>query len=191
MMDAGPAPPMTLQVRNVVASVRVAESFRLDDLAAAIPGAELDRKMFRLIIRLSAPKASALIFRSGKIVLTGLRAPEAVAPALVAVLDLLRDAGAELDEPVPAPKIVNLVASGTLGEQVALHHLAISRNLDRIEFDPEMFPGLVYRSGAGGVALVFGTGSIVVTGTRSVEEARAVAAEVRAVVTAAGALAPT
>ena len=89
---------------------------------------------------------------------------------------------------MPAPTIVNLVASGTLGEKVALHRLAISRNLDRIEFDPEQFPGLVYRSEAGGVALIFGTGSVVVTGTRSIEEARAVAAEVQAIVTAAGVL---
>ncbi len=54
-----------------------------------------------------------------------------------------RGAGAALDEPVPDPTIGNLVASGTLGGKVALHRLAISRNLDRIEFDPEQFPGLV------------------------------------------------
>ncbi|HIH03278.1 MAG TPA: TATA-box-binding protein [Methanoregulaceae archaeon] len=186
-IGAGLTLPATLQVRNVVASARVAGALRLHDLAATVPGAEFDPSFPRLILRLSAPKASALIFSSGKVVLTGMRSPETVAPALAAVLDVLRGAGAELDRPVPAPRIVNLVASGTLGEKVALHRLAISRDLDRIEFDPEMFSGLVYRSEAGGVALVFGTGSLVVTGTRSLEGARAVAAEVRAIVTAAGA----
>lgn len=186
-IGAGPSLPSTLQIRNVVASARVAESLRLDDLAATIPRTEYDRRVFRLIIRIAAPKATALVFHSGKVVLTGLRLPGATAPALGAVLDVLRGGGAELDEPVPAPTIVNLVASGTLGQKVALHRLAISRDLERIEFDPEQFPGLVYRSEAGPVALVFGTGSIVITGTRSIEGARAVAAEVQAMVTAAGA----
>ena len=104
------------------------------------------------------------------------------------MLTVLQDAGAELDEPVPGPTIVNLIASGTLGQNVALHRLALSRNLDRVVFDPEQFPGLVYRSEAGGVALVFGTGSIVVTGVRSIKGARAVASEVEAIVASAGVL---
>lgn len=176
----------TLRIRNVVASITVAGSLGLDDLAAAIPGATLDRRFPRLVLRLSVPKATALVFGSGKIVFTGLGAPEAALPATEAVLTVLRGAGARLDEPVPAAKTANLVASGTLGERIALHRLAVSRNLDRVEFDPELFPGLVYRSEAGGVALIFGTGSVVITGTRSIEEARAVAAEVESIVTATG-----
>ena len=171
-IGAGFTLPMTLQIRILVASVTVAEVLRLDDLAATIPRTDFDRRVFRLIIRIAAPKATGLVFESGKVVLTGLRAPEAVGPALEAVLDVLRGAGAELHEPVPAPTIVNLVASGTLGQKVALHRLALSRSLDRIEFDPEQFPGLVYRSEAGGVALIFGTGSLVVTGARSIEGAQ-------------------
>ena len=184
---AGPTLPTTFQIRNVVASVTVAGSLRIDDLAATIPRTEFDRRVFRLIIRIAAPKATALVFGSGKVVLTGLHDPEAVGPALAAVLDVLRGAGAELDEPVPVPAIANLVASGNLGQRVALHRLAVSRNFDRVEFDPEQFPGLVYRSGAGPVALVFGTGSVVVTGARSLEGAQAVAGEVQIMVTAAGA----
>ncbi|MEN6516847.1 MAG: hypothetical protein ABFC38_01485 [Methanospirillum sp.] len=117
---AGPALSTTLQVRNVVASARVAESLRLDDLAATIPGAVFDPTFPKLVIRPFPTTATALVFRSGKVVLT-----------------LLGGAGAELHDPAPAPKIANLVASGTLGQKVALHRLALSRNLDRIEFDPE------------------------------------------------------
>ena len=178
---------LTLRIRNVVASARVAESLPVVELAATVPGAELDRRVSKLVVRIGVPRATALIFGSGKVVLTGLRAPEEAAPALGALIEVLRDAGAAVDEPVPAPTIVNLVASGTLGERVALHRLAISRNLDRIEFDPEQFPGLVYRSIAGPVALVFGTGSLVITGARTDEGARAAAAEVLSIVAAAGA----
>ena len=57
--------------------------------------------MFRLIIRLSIPKATALIFGSGKVVLTGLRAPEDAAPALVAVLELSRAPAPRFTSPCP------------------------------------------------------------------------------------------
>ena len=174
----------------MVASARVAESLRLEDLASTIPGAGFDPTFPKLVIRPFSTTATALVFRSGKVVLTGLHLPDAVSPAFAAVLTVLRAAGVELHEPVPAPSIANLVSSGTLGQKVALHRLALSRTLDRIEFAPEQFPGLVYRAEAGGVALVFGTGSVVVTGVRSIEGAMAVANEVEAIVTAAGVLLP-
>ncbi len=60
-------------------------------------------------------------------------------------------------------------------------------DLERIEYDPETFAGLVYRARAGGTALVFASGAIVVMGARSVEQARDVAAEVRDVIDGVGA----
>lgn len=188
--EAGRDQSMTLQVRNVVASGTVAEALRLDELAAAIPDATFDRGFPRLFLRLPDPRATALIFGSGKVVLTGLRTPDAIAPAHAAVVRALIDAGARLHEPVPAPRLVNLVASGDLGGRVALHRLAVSRDFERVEFDPEQFPGLVYRAEGGGVALVFGSGSIVVTGARTDEGAQAVGAEVRDIISAAGAWHP-
>jgi transcription initiation factor TFIID TATA-box-binding protein len=140
-----------------------------------------------VVFRHSAPRFTALVFGSGKIVLTGLADPEIAPSALEAVLGVIRDAGAVLDEPVPAPKVVNLVASGSLGGRVLLHRLAVSRNFDRVEFDPEQFPGLVYRPEAGGVALIFGTGSVIVTGVRSFEGAREGATEVRSIIDASSA----
>jgi transcription initiation factor TFIID TATA-box-binding protein len=174
--------PADFRVRNVVASAGVAQSLRLEDLAAGIPGAMLDLRFPRVVFRHSAPKVTALAFGSGRVVLTGLTDPATTPLALAAVLTVLRDAGAALDEPAPKPTIVNLVASGSLGGRVLLRRLVLARDFDRVEFDPEQFPGLVYRPEAGGVALVFGTGSFIVTGARSVEGAEAIAAEVRSVI---------
>jgi transcription initiation factor TFIID TATA-box-binding protein len=186
----GPLQPKALHVRNVVASAKVAGNLPVEDLAAMIRGAEFNRRLHRLVIRLTTLKATALIFGSGKVVLTGLSDPGTAAPALAAVLEVLRHAGVALKGPVPVPRVVNLVASGSLGGRILLYRLAIARNFDRVEFDPEQFPGLVYRSTAGGVALIFGTGSIVIVGARSIESAEAVAAEVWSVIDASGARIP-
>ena len=72
------------------------------------------------------------------------------------------------------------MTSGHLGEPVSLHHLAFARNLEGIEYEPEQFPGLIFRcETVKAVILAFATGAIVVTGARSIEDARAAAVEVR------------
>ncbi len=172
-----------LKIQNVVATVKVATVLDLARLAEQIPGAEYDIKKFPgLILRMSSPKMAALVFGSGKLVLTGMSHPDVLPTAFSHVLGVLRAAGAET-EPFPAPRIVNLVASGHLGERVALPDLAIAMNLEQIEYEPEVFPGLVIRvADPKGVALVFGSGAIVVTGTTNEADVARVAAAVRHVI---------
>ncbi len=184
---ADPAPHLPLTVTNIVASVRVADVLDLDHLARVIPGADYDKRRFSgLVYRRTSPKFAALVFTSGKANLVGVRHPDAVAPALAALLEVLRTAGVDL-APDPQPRIVNLVASGSLGTGVSLLKLAFALDLENVEYEPEVFPGLVYRSGAGGVALVFTSGAMIVAGTLSIDQAQVVSDEVRHLVDRAGA----
>jgi transcription initiation factor TFIID TATA-box-binding protein len=188
---APPLEALPLEVRNIVASVKVADSLMLSDLAAKIPGAELGSGRFQgMVIHLDSSRVACLLFGSGKIVIMGLTDPDDLAPALAAVVDILRTAGAEIIEPVPEARIVNLVMSGTFPDRISLLHLALARNLERLEYEPEQFPGLVYRSRTGPVVLIFNTGALVVTGATAPDDARAAADEARSVIDAAGAWLP-
>ncbi|MEN6341568.1 MAG: TATA-box-binding protein [Methanospirillum sp.] len=185
--QAGPAPHLSLTVRNIVASVKVADVLNLDDLARVIPGADYDKRRFSgLVYRRTSPKFAALVFTSGKVNLVGVQHPDAVAPALAALLEALRTAGAAL-APDPRPRIVNLVASGNLDTGVSLPKLAVALDLENIEYEPEVFPGLVYRSNAGGVALIFTSGAMIIAGALSIHQAQAVSDEVWHLVDRAGA----
>lgn len=184
----GMVPAVPLLIGNVVASVRVAEALDLVALADRITGAETRRSGFRgLTCRMMDPKAVLLIFRTGAMIITGIRSLEAVTPVYVAALALLRDAGAELLPDPPAPEVVNIVSSGTLGANVTLHRLALARAMEGIEYEPEVFPGLIYRPEMGGTALIFSNGSLIVTGARTVDQAQSVALDVRRMVDQAGA----
>jgi transcription initiation factor TFIID TATA-box-binding protein len=179
---------LRFRVQNVVAVARVADTLPLAELAATIPGVEYPKKNYPgLLLRIPAPRVACRVYDSGKCVLTGLTAVDHLQAALGAVVELLRAAGAELLEPVPAARVTNLVASAHLGEGVALFRLALALNLERVEYDPELSAALIFRARRGGTALVFASGALVVMGARSVEQARAVAAEVRDVVDAMGA----
>ena len=68
--------------------------------------------------------------------------------------------------------VVNLVSTAELGDDVNLNALSIALGLENTEYEPEQFPGLVYRpEGFPAVTLVFASGKVVITGASSVETA--------------------
>ncbi len=190
MVDPGLAgrSPVQLAVQNVVAAARIADALPLAVLVAKIPGAVLPKRSYPgIVLRLSSPRAVCHIYRSGKIVLKGFGSVDRLPGAFAAVVEVLRATGIALLDPVPEPRIINLVASGKFGERISLLRFAMALDLERVEYDPEQFAGLVYRADAGGVALVFASGAIVVMGMRSLDQAHAVLSEVEGVIDGVGA----
>ena len=90
------------------------------------------------------PKIAALVFGSGKVVLTGAKSVDSLSKGLTILGNQLRS----LDIDIPKKltyKIQNIVTSADLATAINLNKIAVGFNLDRIEFQPEQFPGLVYR----------------------------------------------
>jgi transcription initiation factor TFIID TATA-box-binding protein len=158
-------PTDTIQVENVVASAGIEQELDLLALAMDFTGADYDPEQFPgLVYRLDDPDCTTLLFRSGKIVCTGADATDAAEEALHAVFEKLRG----LDIPVaenPEITVQNVVSSADLGDSLNLEAIAIGLGLEHIEYEPEQFPGLVYRmDDPDVVALLFGSGKLVVTG---------------------------
>lgn len=66
------------------------------------------------------------------------------------------------------PIVRNIVARCDLVGLLPLEKLA--RILPRSMYEPEIFPGIIYRLGGSVVALIFASGKCVIVGTKSVEE---------------------
>jgi transcription initiation factor TFIID TATA-box-binding protein len=63
-------------------------------------------------------------------------------------------------------RIQNLVCTAELGESLNLNALAIGLGLESTEYEPEQFPGLIYRPPeADSVVLLFASGRVVITGS--------------------------
>ena len=68
-------------------------------------------------------------------------------------------------------KVQNIVTSADLGTPINLNKIAVGFNLDRIEYEPEQFPGLVYRlEEPKVVVLLFGSGKLIITGGKVPED---------------------
>ena len=166
-------PKDTINIENVVASTGIEQELDLQSVAMDLEVADYDPEQFPgLVYRTQDPKSAALIFRSGKIVCTGAQSTDAVHESLEIVFGKLRDLGIPLPDD-PEITVQNIVSSADLGVDLNLNAIAIGLGLENIEYEPEQFPGLVYRLDEPSVvALLFGSGKLVITGGKTPQDAR-------------------
>lgn len=155
-----------IKIENVVASVTLGVPVPLKKLTPVM-NTEYDPTQFPgLVYRIQDPKAAALIFGSGKIICTGARSPELANVAIKKIVGVMRESGLEIPEEY-GTKVENIVASAKMEKELNLNSIALS--LENAEYEPEQFPGLVYRIDDPKVAfLLFGSGKIVCTGGKDI-----------------------
>lgn len=162
-------PPREINVVNIVVSASLGHDIPLEKMAATLSNTEYNPEQFPgLVIRIKEPKTSALIFSSGKIVCTGARSIEKVHESIKKIIKSLEKINVKI-KTFPEITIQNIVAAGSVGMDLNLNTLAMK--LDNTEYEPEQFPGLVYKlPNARATFLLFSNGKIVCTGTKSEDE---------------------
>ena len=143
----------------------------MEKIAERVPNAEYSPEQFPgLVLRLQRPKTATLIFSSGKMVCTGAKSEDEVYRAVKTIIRILRNHGIEV-EGEPIIEIQNIVASANLKALVDLERAAYL--LENSMYEPEQFPGLIYRmDNPKVVLLIFSSGKVVCTGARREEEVR-------------------
>ncbi|AAC82822.1 MULTISPECIES: TATA-box-binding protein [Halobacterium] len=170
----------TIHIENVVASSDLGQELALDQLSTDLPGAEYNPEDFPgVVYRLQEPKSATLIFRSGKVVCTGAKSVDDVHEALGIVFGDIRELGIDVTSNPPI-EVQNIVSSASLEQSLNLNAIAIGLGLEQIEYEPEQFPGLVYRlDDPDVVVLLFGSGKLVITGGQNPDEAEQALAHVQ------------
>jgi len=158
-----------ISIENVVASATLNQNIDLNSVVKAFPSVEYRPQQFPgLVFRLKKPKTATLIFGSGKMICTGAKSERLAKTAINKVVRELKNNGIVIRRK-PTIKVVNMVASASFGVRIDLEK-AVYR-LGRTMFEPEQFPGLIYRMDEPRVViLVFATGKIVCTGAKREEE---------------------
>ena len=157
------------KIENVVATVvvEITEKIDLNIIARKHTDVEYNPERFPgLVMRILKPKATILIFSTGKMVVTGLRKASEAGRVVEKVLKNIRKAGIKVSN--PEITIQNIVASGDLHTKIDLNMAAIV--MEYAMYEPEVFPGLIYRmQEPKTVFLIFSTGRIVCTGAKKKE----------------------
>jgi len=165
----------SLKIQNIVSAGSVAESIDLEFIGNTIPNCTFTKKKFPgAVYHMQNPKSAALIFASGRIVLTGHHRSEDIPVALQNIIRNLKEAGISCRDD-PQLKVTNIVCTYDLGFPINLVRITTAlMDTDQVEYEPEAFPGLICRiSDPKIVFLLFSTGKIVITGGTIIEDVKA------------------
>jgi transcription initiation factor TFIID TATA-box-binding protein len=158
-----------ISIENVVASATLNQKVDLNAVVKGYPGVEYRPEQFPgLVFRLKRPKTATLIFNSGKMVCTGAKSEQEARRAVMKVIKELKKGGIIIISK-PELKVVNIVASAGLGGMIDLEKAAYT--LGKTMYEPEQFPGLIYRMEEPKVViLLFASGKLVCTGAKKEQD---------------------
>ncbi|KAG8847292.1 TATA-box-binding protein [Tulasnella sp. 330] len=156
-------------LQNIVATVNLDCRLDLKTIALHARNAEYNPKRFAAVImRIRDPKTTALIFASGKMVVTGAKSEDDSRLASRKYARIVQKLG--FDAKFSEFKIQNIVGSCDVKFPIRLEGLAYSHG-QFSSYEPELFPGLIYRMMKPKVVLlIFVSGKIVLTGAKVREE---------------------
>ena len=153
-----------------MASANLKQKINLDAIVASF-GKDVEYRPNQfpgLVFRLKKPKTALLIFSSGKMVCTGAKSEKTAIRAVNTVVKKLKKAGIVI-KGKPEVEIQNIVASGDLHGEIDLERAQLE--LEDTMYEPEQFPGLIYRmKDPKVVILLFASGKLVCTGAKSEEQ---------------------
>ena len=155
-----------LKIQNIVATTSLEEEVSLTKLARTQPNTEYNPDTFPgLVLRVKDPKSAVLVFSSGNLVCTGTKSVSQVRDVVQQVIKQLKKIGVNV-KIKPKITVQNIVASGAIDLDLNLNTLSLE--LENTEYEPEQFPGLVYKlENPTATFLLFSNGKLVCTGTKN------------------------
>jgi transcription initiation factor TFIID TATA-box-binding protein len=167
--NANSASGIVPTLQNIVATVNLSARLDLKTIALHARNAEYNPKRFAAVImRIREPKTTALVFASGKMVVTGAKSEDDSRLASRKYARLIQKLG--FNAKFTDFKIQNIVGSCDIKFPIRLEGLA-SRHHTFSSYEPELFPGLIYRMMKPKIVLlIFVSGKIVLTGAKVREE---------------------
>ena len=163
---------MSLKVENVVASIDLHGEIDVEKVANELESVQYNPDVFPgAVYKMKSFGVTFLIFYSGKLVCTGAKSVETIRKATEELKRTLEAMGMKF-KGEPEIQVQNIVAAGDLGlGTLDLDMVALT--LPNVEYEPEIFPGVVYRVKNSRMAiLIFNSGKVVVSGARTEEDIR-------------------
>lgn len=157
------------EIVNVVLSVSYKDvEFDLEKIASNLEEARFDPEIYPgLTYRVSEPKATFLLFTTGNVNCMGAKTVEGAEKAVEKLTSKLQNLGFDVEEPEAVVR--NMVASVDFHRGFDLEEIA--RNYHYAEYNPEVFPALVFRwEDTNVVILLFVEGEGVCVGAKKKEE---------------------
>jgi transcription initiation factor TFIID TATA-box-binding protein len=166
LVDAG------FEVVNLVSTIELNQELDLNWIATKLPSAEYQPERFPfLVYRPAQIQATSMVPTNGTVSTAGAKSKEKLVEANEKLLSELSTLGVPIRTSSEELSVQNIVISSEFDTELDLSTIAIGLGLERCEYEPEQFPGLIYRMENGTTGLIFNTGKYLVTGANTYKQA--------------------
>ena len=163
--------PQDIDVVSITVSGTLSQQVDIQKLADdnPFPISDYNPELNASLFRFETEGELLILYMSGKYILRGGDDYDRIEETNNRFLSELSDFGIDTDN--TKWDITNIVAVGELEQKINLNTLLIELGLDVVEYEPEQFPGLIYRPDKTPcVLLVFSSGKVVITGGQRIDD---------------------
>lgn len=161
-----------MEIVNIVAVAEMKEPFDLLLISKKMKNSEFTSHGARwLKMRLKPENYYTAFYKSGKFLITGVKSNDKLNEIVQRILNLLNNGG--INAELKTVKIHNIVLMDKVNLNKSLDYLIVSMDDSRASYEPEQFPGLMYKDKKVGINyLLFPSGKVVITGVKDIEIAK-------------------
>lgn len=152
-----------MEIVNITATVEMKNLFDLTELLHKLPDSQLANRWVK--IRIPPFDKYIAFYKSGKFLITGAKTESEIYDISKSVVDYLRKYG--IDNEIKNIKINNYVLLDQFDGDINLEDLIIKLSKYNVSYEPEQFPGLIFKDENNVTFLLFNSGKIIITGVKS------------------------
>lgn len=158
-----------LDVVNLVGSLRLNRQLDLGPLSQDLKNTSYHPETYSSMIYRPNEEGSLSVLTpsSGRLVIVGATTKEELIWGMQDFLDKLEELEIQTGRTTDDILIQNIVVTFDIERELDLSVVSLALGLENTEYEPEQFPGLIYRGPESSTILVFSSGKCVITGTKS------------------------
>lgn len=157
-----------IEVTNIVGNGTFSQSVDLQRFGTKVPKVEYEPETSPMAVwrPFEQNSVTVLVPSSGRITIVGNKSRDEIHQAIAEIYDQLPpyvEGVTPKEQFIREFQISNIATATSLNRELELSEVAVGIGLEETEYNPEQFPGIVYRPTPGVVTLIFRSGSVVIT----------------------------
>lgn len=162
-----------LTIENIVATLDLATEYDLMALAEYLPNSEYEPETHPfLVYRPASIQGTILIPTNGKISLVGCKSKSNLLELGRYVINKLSEISEDDLPEISAVEVQNIVIQGDINHELELPPIVVLLGMENAEYEPEQFPGVIYKPDDGTTILIFGSGKFMINGATTYAQAK-------------------
>lgn len=155
---------------NLVGSLRLERELDLSALSIDLDNTEYHPETYSSMIYRPFEEKSITILTpsSGRLAIVGAKSKQELIDGVEEFLSAINNLGIKINSTPEDILIQNVVVKYDFEREFDLSVVAVALDLNSVEYEPEQFPGLIYRSHTGNATvLVFASGKVIIIGAKT------------------------